>query len=299
MAEKDFEAVDVLPTLTNKACENIITQAKQKDPFFLYLALPSPHTPIVPSKAFQGKSKLTDYGDFVMETDWAVGQVLRTLDSLGIADNTLVIFTSDNGFAPYVLKTFNVEELGHFPSVGFRGYKADVWEGGHHIPLVARWPAKIKAGSKTEGIVSLTDFMATCADIINTPLPGNIAEDSYSFLPALTGKKTTRPAIVSHSINGNFCIQDNQWKLALCPGSGGWAAPLNKQAFEQGLPEAQLYDMLTDAGEKNNVAAAHPDIVNRLTAQMKKYVADGRSTPGQPLQNEVKVDILKKQQYTK
>ena len=284
MAEKDFEAVDVLPTLTNKACERIITQSKQKDPFFLYLALPSPHTPIVPGKQFEGKSNLTQYGDFVMETDWSVGQVLHTLDSLGIADNTLVIFTSDNGFAPYVLKTFDVEALGHYPSVNFRGYKADIWEGGHHVPLVARWPAKIKAGTITNKVVSLTDFMATCADIIEVPLEGNMGEDSYSML------KNERPAVISHSIDGNFCIQNDKWKLALCPGSGGWAAPRNKAAFEQGWPEIQLYDMVTDAAEKNNVAAAHPDVVKQLTEMLQNYVMNGK--------NEVKVDLRKRKQFT-
>ncbi|MRG46018.1 sulfatase-like hydrolase/transferase [Chitinophaga sp. SYP-B3965] len=293
MAEKDFEAVDVLPTLTNKACERIVTQSKQKNPFFLYLALPSPHTPIVPGKRFEGKSNLTQYGDFVMETDWAVGEVLKTLDSLGLAENTLVIFTSDNGFAPYVLKTFNVEALGHYPSVNFRGYKADVWEGGHHVPFVARWPAKFKAGSQNTNVISLTDFMATCADILQIPLPNNMGEDSYSIL------KNARPAVISHSINGNFTIQNDKWKLALCPGSGGWAAPLNKAAFEQGLPEVQLYNMVSDTSEKNNVAAANQDVVKELTALMQKYVADGRSMPGKPLKNEAKVDIRKRQQYAK
>lgn len=293
MAEKDFEAVDVLPTLTSKACEKIISGSEQKAPFFMYFALPSPHTPIVPSKAFAGKSNLTEYGDFVMETDWAVGQVLKTLDSLGITDNTLVIFTSDNGFAPYVLKTFDVEALGHYPSVYFRGYKADIWEGGHHIPLVAMWPARIKPGTQNKKVVSLTDFMATCADILKVSLPDNIAEDSYSML------KADRPAIVYHSIDGNFGIQDNNWKMALCPGSGGWAAPRNKEAFEQGLPEIQLYDMAADPKEKNNVAAANPAIVKRLTALLEKYIADGRSTAGQPLKNEVKVNLLKRQQYAK
>ena len=293
MAEKDFEAVDVLPTLTNKACERIITQSKQKDPFFLYLALPSPHTPIVPGKRFEGKSNLTQYGDFVMETDWSVGQVLHTLDSLGIADNTLVIFTSDNGFAPYVLKTFDVEALGHYPSGNFRGYKADIWEGGHHVPFVAQWPAKIKAGTVNNKVVSLTDFMATCADIIGEPLQDNMGGDSYSML------KNNRPEVVSHSIDGNFCIQNDKWKMALCPGSGGWAAPRNAAAFEQGWPEIQLYDMVADAAEKNNVAAAHPEVVKQLSEILQNFVANGRSMPGQPQQNEVKVDIKKRNKYAK
>lgn len=299
LAEKDFEAVDVLPALTGKANEIIRGQAKQKNPFFLYLALPSPHTPVVPGKAFEGKSKLTPYGDFVMETDWAVGQVMNTLDSLKITDNTLIIFTSDNGFAPYVLNTFNVEALGHYPSYHFRGHKADIWEGGHHIPFIASWPVRIKPGTTNADIISQTDFMATCSAIIGVPLPDNAAEDSYSLLPDFSGsaKKPARPATVYQSIDGNFSIQKGRWKLILCPGSGGWASPKNKQAIEKGLPAVQLYDMVADAGEKKNMALTQPGIVKELTTLMEKYVADGRSTPGKPLRNDVPIDILKEKQY--
>ncbi|MEO5999513.1 MAG: arylsulfatase [Chitinophagaceae bacterium] len=301
IAEKEFEAVDVLPMLTSKASDIIVSQANEKNPFFLYFALPSPHTPVVPSKAFDGKSKLTQYGDFVMETDWAVGQVLHTLDSIGLTENTLIIFTSDNGFAPYVLNTMNVEALGHFPSANFRGYKADIWEGGHHIPFVASWPGKIKPGTQNSDVISLTDFMATCSAIINVPLPADAAEDSFSLLPDLLGKATkpARPAIVFHSIDGNFSIQEGNWKLIFCPGSGGWASPKNKPAFDMGLPAVQLYDMTTDTSEKKNLVAAQPAVVERLTQLMEKYVAEGRSTPGKPLRNEVPVDIWKDKIYMK
>jgi len=295
-AEKDFEAEHVLPAITRKAQQLITAQAGKKQPFFLYFALPSPHTPILPGKDFAGKSGVTAYGDFVMETDWVVGQVMKTLDSMGIADNTIIYFTSDNGFAPYVLNKYNVQQLGHYPSYNFRGYKADIWEGGHRVPLVVRWPGKTKPGTVSSTPVSLTDLMATSAGMLGVKLPGNAGEDSYSMLPALTGqaKAPPRPAIVYASIDGNFSIQQGPWKLAFCPGSGGWAAPRNAKAWENGLPPVQLYNMEADVAEQTNIAAQHPDVVARLTALMEQYVANGRSTPGKPMQNNVPVDIWKK-----
>ncbi|MET6997626.1 sulfatase family protein [Chitinophaga defluvii] len=294
-AEKDFEAVNVLPSITRKAQEIITTQAGKQQPFFLYFALPSPHTPVVPGKNFEGKSGVTEYGDYVMETDWAVGQVMKTLDSMGIAGKTIIFFTSDNGFAPYVLNKYNVEKIGHYPSYTFRGYKADIWEGGHRIPLVVRWPGKIKAGTVSNDLVSLTDFMATSAGILQVKLPEDAAEDSYSILPYLSGKtkKPVRPAIVYASIDGNFSIQQGKWKLEFCPGSGGWASPKNDKAYQEGLPLVQLYNMQSDVSEQLNVATQHPDVVKQLTGLMEQYVANGRSTPGKSLQNNVKVDLWK------
>lgn len=295
-AEKDFEAEQVLPSITRKAQDIITAQAGKKRPFFLYFALPSPHTPVVPGKDFVGKSGVTAYGDFVMETDWVVGQVMKTLDSLGIAGKTIIYFTSDNGFAPYVLNNFNVEKLGHYPSYHFRGYKADIWEGGHRVPLVVRWPDRIRPGTVSNNVVSLTDFMATSADILRVKLPETVAEDSYSMLPDFTGKakKPIRPAIVYASIDGNFSIQQGKWKLIFAPGSGGWASPRNNKAYQEGLPLVQLYDMEADVSERTNVAMQYPDVLERLTGLMEQYVANGRSTPGKPLKNNVEVDIWKK-----
>ncbi|TZF82615.1 arylsulfatase [Pedobacter sp. BS3] len=299
LAAPDFEAEDVVPTLTRKAQETIKNAASASKPFFVYVTLPSPHTPVVPNKQFQGKSGVTAYGDYVMETDWAVGQVIQTLDSLGLRDNTIVFFSSDNGFAPYVLNEYNVEKLGHYPSYIYRGYKSDIWDGGHRIPLIARWPKQIQANTTCTDLVSLTDFMATCADLIQKKLPDSVAEDSYSLLPDLTGKakQPVRPAIMYQSIDGNFAIQQGKWKLELCPGSGGWAAPRNKQAYKEGLPVIQLYDMQTDPSEKTNVQAQHPDIVKNLTELLEQYVRQGRSTPGRPLKNTMRVNILKKNKY--
>ncbi len=312
-AGPNFEAVNALPTLTTKASEFI---ARTKSPFFLYLALPSPHTPLVPAKEWQGKSILGDYGDYVMETDWAVGQVLAALDKAGVADNTLVLLTSDNGVAPYVgvgpeqlkqleAKGFQatkgaesykeLEAMGHFSSYVFRGHKADIWEGGHRIPCLVRWPGKIQAGSTSDQLVSLVDFMATCADILEAKLPANAGEDSVSLLPVLLGKAVApiHDAVVFHSINGSFGIQQGNWKLELCPSSGGWGNPKPKSKAAKALPPVQLYDMSKDIGERTNESARHPEIVKRLTKLLEKYVADGRSTPGAPQKNDAASQLWK------
>jgi len=296
-AAPGFEAVDVLPTLTRKAVAYIDGHAKAGSPFFLYLPLNSPHTPIVPTKQWQGKSGLGAYGDFVMETDWAVGEVLAALEKSGVADDTLVIFTSDNGCAPYI-GVAGLEAHGHFPSELRRGYKADIWDGGHRIPFLARWPGKIKPGSKSDQIICLTDLMATCAEILGVKLPDNAGEDSVSILPALLGTadKPLHEAVVHHSINGSFAIRQGQWKLELCATSGGWSAPKPRSKAAKHLPPVQLYDMTKDVGERANEYKSHPKIVARLTKLLEKYIADGRSTPGAPQKNDAAIKLWKERQ---
>ncbi|MBI5775667.1 MAG: arylsulfatase [Verrucomicrobia bacterium] len=296
-AAPGFTTEEVLPTLTRKAVEYVgrrASDAKKGKPFFLYLPLASPHTPIAPTKEWLGKSGLNPYADFVMQTDWSIGEVMRALDRHGLVENTLFIVTSDNGCSPSA-KFDELAAKGHNPSHVFRGNKADIYDGGHHIPFIARWPAKVKAGAKSDQITCLTDFMATAADIIGTKLPPNAAEDSVSILPALLGTadKPLREAIVHHSINGSFSIRQGNWKLELCPGSGGWSAPKPGVNDTSKLPLFQLYDLATDIGEQNNVQAEHPEIVTRLTKLLEKYVADGRSTPGKPQKNTVDPDIWK------
>ncbi len=315
----DWNEEAMLPTFTAKTCDYIAAHANTGKPFFVYLALPSPHTPLVPTKEWRGKSGLGEYGDYVMETDWAVGQVLAALDKAGAADNTLVMFSSDNGVAPYVgvdseqlqqleAKGFNkkeaekggqsrfkeLEAMGHFSSGEFRGHKSDIWDGGHRVPTFVRWPGKVQPGSTGGQLVSLVDFMATCADIVQAKIPDNAAEDSLSMMPVLTGKAAApvNEAVVFHSINGSFGIQQGNWKLELCAGSGGWGHPNQKES--KGLPPVQLYDMSKDISERTNEEGSHPEIVSRLTKLLEKYVADGRSTPGPVQKNDVKVDIWKK-----
>lgn len=288
-AAPGFHAADVLPTLARKAADYIAARSKDKSPFFLYLPLTSPHTPILPTKEWQGKSGLNAYGDFVMETDWAVGEVLAALDRVGVADNTLVFFTSDNGCSP-AAKVDELESKSHFPSELRRGYKSDIWDGGHRIPFIARWPGKIKAGSRTDQLICLTDLMATCAEILGAKLPDNAGEDSVSILPALLGtaRVPIREAVVHHSIKGNFAIRQGQWKLEFCIGSGGWS----KGGVEE--PPGQLYDMSKDVGERVNEYREHPEIVSRLTKLLEKYVADGRSIAGPPRKIDAPVNIWKK-----
>lgn len=295
-AVADFEAEDMVPLFVKKAQTLMSDQTRSKLPFFIYLALPSPHTPIVPTKDFKGKSGVTEYGDYVMETDWAVGEIMKSVESLGIAENTLLFFSSDNGFAPYVLPEYDVEKLGHYPSYLFRGHKADIWEGGHRVPTIASWPGQVPAGAVCSQLVSLTDFMATTAAILNKKLPENMAEDSYNLLPLLTGEmqKQVRPAIVYASINGNFSIQQDHWKLIFCPGSGGWAKPNNQEAFKIGLPAVQLYNMSADSAERTNLAQQYPGKVKKLTHLMEKYIFNGRSTTGPPLKNDAPIDLWKK-----
>ncbi len=293
-ADVDFEAIDVLPRITEKCVDYIDQRAKQKGPFFVYFPLNAPHTPILPTPEWQGKSGINKYCDFVMQVDWTVGQVMQALDRNGVAENTLIIFTSDNGCSP-AAKIPEMQAAGHYPSHIYRGHKADIFEGGHRIPFIARWPQHIGPGTKSDQLVCLTDIMATCADIVGVKLPGNAAEDSVSMLPALLGEDEgpLREAAVHHSINGSFSIRQENWKLELCPGSGGWSFPRPGRDDQTGLPSIQLYDLGADPGETNNLQAEHPEVVKRLTALLEKYVRDGRSTPGPKQSNngEVKIQL--------
>lgn len=292
-----FDAANVLPDLTDKAIGFIrdrADDAKKGEPFFLYLPYASPHTPILPTGEWLGKSGLNSYGDFVMQNDDCVGRILAVLDELELADNTMVVFTSDNGCSPQAQYP-ELLEKGHNPSHVFRGHKADIYEGGHRVPFIVRWPAKVKGGATSNKLVCLTDFMATVAEVIGEKLPANAAEDSFSFLGHLTGKSSPvqREVMVHHSINGSFAIRQGRWKLNLCPGSGGWSAPRPGRDDLSGLPPVQLFDLSADIGETKNLQAEQPKVVARLTQLLERYVAEGRSTPGKPQQNAVDVQIIK------
>lgn len=295
LAAADFEAIDVLPICTQKATAFINEHAeasKQGQPFFVYMPLNSPHTPIVPTPEWQGKSGLGSYGDFVMQTDAAIGAVLAAVDKSGIADNTLIIITSDNGCSP-AAKVKDLEQQGHFPSEQLRGYKADIWDGGHRVPYLVRWPAKIKAGTHCHQTVCLTDLMATCADIVGATIPENAGEDSFSLVPAFSGAAINRTPVVHHSINGNFALRDGNWKLDFSYGSGGWASPNEAAAIKDGAPNVQLYDMGNDKSEAHNLQAENPDMVAKLTTTMEQLIANGRSTPGAAQKNDVEVKLFK------
>ena len=278
----DFEHERVLPVLTERAVSFIDRQAEQENglPFFLYFPLPAPHTPILPIDEFKGRSGTNPYGDFVLQVDHTVGQVLEALERNGISDETLVFFTSDNGCSPQA-DFEGLAQFGHDPSYHFRGAKADIFEGGHRVPFVVRWPGRIAPGTSSDQVICLTDLMATVAAIVGHELEPDQGVDSYSLLPVLLGKssETIRKATVHHSVNGSFAIRQGEWKLILCPGSGGWSAPKPGSPEEKELPAFQLYNLETDPGETANLLVQHPDIVSELVSLMEQYLRDGRSTP--------------------
>ncbi len=293
-AAPGFHAVDVLPDL-NRAVVDYIGRRKAADkPFFLYYALPSPHTPIVVAPEWKGRSGLGDYADFVMQTDGAVGEVMEALGRAGLAENTLVIVTSDNGCSARPADAASLERAGHFPSGPYRGYKADLWEGAHRVPFLARWPARVRAGSVSDRTACLTDLLATCAELVDTRLPDDAGEDSVSLLPTLLGRdQPARAAVVHHSISGHFAIREGDWKLLLARGSGGWTSPTEAEAIAADLPAVQLYDLRADPGERDNLAARHPEVVARLAALLGRFVGEGRSTAGAPQSNDAPVELWK------
>jgi len=283
----DFSHVNVLPHITEKSIQYINERAHTNQPFMLYLALPAPHTPILPTTEFIGKSNTNFYGDFVLQVDNAVGKIIAALEKNGVREKSIVIFVSDNGCSPAA----NFEELkkaGHNPSYIFRGHKADIYEGGHRVPFILSWPDKVKPGSSSDEIICTTDLMATVADILNFPLPGDAAEDSYSFLPVLTGKDFKSPireATVHHSIDGRFAIRQGDWKLILWPGSGGWSYPKTARDMKD-LPGFQLYNLKNDPAEEKNLVNDNPAKAKELQELLTRYILMGRSTPGEPKEND-------------
>jgi arylsulfatase A len=290
-AAADFDAVNCLRDFAKESRDFIRRSTEAKDkPFFLYLPLSSPHTPIVPSEAWKGKSGIGDYGDFLMETDWAVGEVLAELEAQGVAKNTLVVFTSDNGFAPYAGLKEQVAK-GHKPVGDLRGTKADVYEGGHRVPFLVRWPEVVKAGSTSSATVCLNDFFATAADAIGklSNVPPTVAEDSFTLLPLLKGTEGyARGFTVHHSINGSFAIRQGYWKLCLCPDSGGWSDPKPDSPASKAAYPVQLFDLAKDPAEQKNLAESEPERVKELAALLAKAIREGRTTPGAAQSNDGK-----------
>ncbi len=286
-ASEDFEAIDVLDKLAAESVK-FISEYKSEKPFFAYIPLPSPHTPIVPTNKWKGKSGIGTYGDFVMQTDDLVGQVVKALDESGLSENTIVIVTSDNGCSR-AAKFDKLESHGHFASAQYRGSKADIWEGGHRVPFLVKWPKVIEAGSVSNELTCQTDLLATCADLLGKTLPANAGEDSESILPVFNGKPiaSTRSGVIHHSVSGHFAYRQGNWKLLLAKGSGGWTAPNEKAATEAGAPIAQLYDLEKDPGETTNLYASHPEVAERLLAQLKTDVNRGRSTDGPAGENDI------------
>ena len=267
---------DVLPTLRDRAIRYIGQRASRREqPFFLYLPLTSPHTPWLPSSEFRGKSKAGDYGDFVAETDDVLGSVLKALDEQRLTSDTLVIFTSDNG-ADWTPE--DKERFVHRSNARWRGLKRDIYDGGHRVPFIARWPGKVRAGAVTDQLGCLTDLMATAASISGDRPGQRAGEDSVSLLPVLTAtaRGPVREAVVHHSSEGLFAIRSGRWKLVLGRGSGGYSKPISEE-IKPGQAAGQLYDLSADPGETRDVYAREPQVVARLSALFEKYQREGRS----------------------
>ncbi len=317
-AAQDFEDVKVLDTFSREAERFIRASAaatSQGTPFFLYLALTAPHTPVSPSAEFAGRSRLGVYGDFVMETDDCIGRVLATLDELGIGDNTLVIATSDHGPASYAgrnrkatyLQLKALEQDGHYSSGPFRGYKFSVYEGGLRVPFAARWPTVVPAGTTCERLIGLQDLLATCAEITGTKLAATEGPDSISILSLLRDAAAPPPRTsMAFEATPARAIRSGPWKLALCPGSGTAGnygnTPRRDRAWREAVarfgrpptapvelrqaPFVQLFNLEDDPGETNNLAATYPAKVGELITLLERQIAAGRSTPGPDLGND-------------
>lgn len=275
----DFRAV--LAEYGRRVSSYVRGRKGRKKPFFLYFPMPSPHTPIAPHGEFRGKSGISEYADFLLQTDAVVGQLLAALDATGIADDTLLFFTCDNGTSPRC-DFPALEESGVHLRKNWRGWKADAFEGGHRVPFVVRWPGRIKGGTRYDHPITLCDIMATCASASDFDLPPTAGEDSADLLPTLQGRNdaAVHDIVIHHSGNGHFAIRKGRWKLLFCHGSGGWSPPQEPQAKKRGLPPVQLYDLEADPKESDNLQARHPELVKELTAELRRAVEAGRSTPG-------------------
>lgn len=286
----DFHHEQVLDRLTDTVVnlmEERAPAATHGTPFFIYFPMPAPHTPILPSARFKGISGTNDYGDFVLHCDDVVGRIVSALKKLDILEDTLVIYTSDNGCSP-MADYAELQAKGHNPSYIFRGTKSDIYEGGHRIPLIVQWPASIPAHTVCDRLVCLSDFMATMADLLDIPLPDTMGEDSVSNLPLWRnpGGADVREDLVHQSIDGSLALRRGKWKLAMCPGSGGWSFPRKGIDDLSHLPSFQLYDMEADISETHNVYSQYPHVFAEMKDILAGYIRHGRSTPGTPQENE-------------
>ena len=283
----NFDTPDVLDELARQGSDFIRRQARAGRAFLLYLPLTAPHKPVWPAQRFEGRTELGPYGDFIVHVDAAVGSVLDAIDAAGVRDDTLVLFTSDNGSFMYRLSGVAERDHTDDPSIQayrsvnhtsnyvYRGTKADIWEAGHRVPFFVRWPAEVRAGRLEDETVCLTDLFATLAEIVGRGLPDTAAEDSFSFLDVLRGKSRARQRapVIHHSSAGMFAIRDGRWKLVAGNGSGGREHPRGEPF---GRPY-QLFDLQTDPSEKRNVLGQHPAVAHRLEQELERIRSRGRS----------------------
>lgn len=281
-AEKGFDASKIVPEMDEKVLSLVRGYAESDDPFFLYYATLAVHGPLLPSPEYKGRSGLNAYADFVLQLDGFVGRLDDLLEEKGLKDNTLVIFTSDNGCSA-VADFPTLISKGHNPSSIYRGEKGDIWEGGHRIPFAARWPGHIPAGSRSTALTGLVDLFATCAEISGLDYSDSAGEDSVSLLPLLTGKtQKVRDALVHHSAMGKYSIRKGNWKLEFCKGSGNFGPP---ETVQPGEKPYQLYNMAGDITERCNLYGSQEEVEQELLEELARYVKLGRSTPGRPQEN--------------
>lgn len=276
---------NILPDITKKASDYIQQKAQEAEPFFLFFSMTSPHEPVSPSMHFQGKSGIAPIADFVMETDWSVGQIIQAVENSKITENTLIIFTADNGHSHYT-GWEKLIEAGHLPSGPYRGHKSTIWEGGHRVPFIVQWPGTVQGGTSSDALICLTDIFATCTELMHAPTDaGNRAEDSFSFLTLLKNPDAipTRKSIVNHSVSGEFAFRKDGWKIV-------YKLPEKNLNLSRGKAALiELYNLGEDVGETQNVADQFPKIAQNLASELKQIVESGSSRIGQEATNDVVV----------
>jgi arylsulfatase A-like enzyme len=284
-AAAQFDFSDLGVTLTRRARSHIEENARGEKPFFLYFAHRNVHSPLKPHPRFEGTSPIGVYGDFIHELDWSVGEILAALDEQGILDDTLVIFASDNGATEMHRPVTHVNYSGHRANGPLRGQKSEVFEGGHRIPLIARWPGHVPAGTTSSQLIALTDMLATFAGLVGARLPDDAGPDSFDLLPAMLGEdgpRAIRPYCVHDSMQGQmFAIRSGEWKLILGQGGGGigggWDGRPGIERFSTSEPAFQLYNLTDDLAEERNGYERYPDIARRLVGELEAIRQEGRS----------------------
>jgi arylsulfatase A len=285
----DVEEVDLVFLKKSQAFLRHHVKQNPAKPFFLFHSMQAVHLPSFPADAFKGKTQAGPHGDFIFEMDWIVGELMKTLDELDIADNTLVMFGSDNGpEVPTVIAMRRDHQ--HDGARPWRGVKRDQWEGGHRTPFIVRWPGKVKAGTVCDEPLNLTDVFATCAAIVDADLPNDVAEDSFNMLPVLLGtqgKQRVRPYLIQQTWSLKMSLRKGDWKLLNHKGSGGsnyerdgeWG--LKQYAIADTDPNApgQLYNLASNPGETINVYSKHPEVVTELKALLEEAKTSGRTAP--------------------
>lgn len=263
----DWRDDEVDIRFTEAACTWIRKRADADRPFFCYLPLSAPHRPCLPPAFARGRSQAGPRGDLVCVVDWAVGQVSTLLAELGIAQNTLLIVTSDNGAE---LADVDGETYGHRANGDWRGRKGDIFEGGHREPFLARWPARIPAGSTVSQLIGLVDLLPTLAAAAGATVPDTAGEDAVDILDVLTGQTAGNPrtSAVHHSLNGTFSLRHENWKLVMGSDSGGFSEPTGRPC-DATFRDGQLYDLIEDPAETENLWDARPEIVRRLYSALK------------------------------